>query len=131
MTGYHTVRGGRYKCDYCTHNSYKTVSGIITHLKAQHADEMAAALEKQVDDLKTALRRAENKPPRVEVREKVVYKNKPEPKYWYTKSVGIAGIYCSTCKQVTLNPGIPTGQTIENTPHHCGNRTLLPVVEVR
>jgi hypothetical protein len=129
MVGAHTVRGGRYKCDFCDHTSYKTQAGILNHLSDNHLQELLIA-EKDAE-----IERLKNKPPKVVekivTKERVVYKDKPEPKYWYTKTVGIAGIYCSTCKQVTLNPGIPTGQTIENTPHHCGNRTLMPVVEVR
>lgn len=125
MVGYHTKRDGRYKCEYCNHTSYKTLNGVLTHLQDKHYHEVQEArLLAEIDRLK-------NLPPKIEVREKVVYKDKPELKYWYTKTVGIAGIYCSSCKQVTLNPGIPTGQTIENTPHQCGNRTLFPVVEVR
>lgn len=129
MVGAHTVRGGRYKCDFCDHTSYKTQAGILNHLSDNHLQELLIA-EKDAE-----IERLKNKPPKVVekivTKERVVYKEKPEPKYWYTKTVGIAGIYCTTCKQVQLNVGIPTGQTIENTPHNCGNRTLLPVVEVR
>lgn len=129
MVGAHTIRGGRYKCDFCDHTSYKTVAGIQAHLKDQHLHSLRLA-EKDAE-----IERLKNKPPKVVekivTKERVVYKDKPEPKYWYTKPVGIAGIYCSSCKQVILNPGIPVGQTIENTPHQCGNRTLFPVVEVR
>lgn len=128
MTGYHTIRGGRFKCDFCDHKSYKTLSGILNHVQGSHELEVAKAT---ADGLREELQRERNKAPKIKTVEKIVYKEKPEPKYWYTKTVGIAGIYCSSCKQVILNPGIPTGQTIENTPHQCGNRTLFPVVEVK
>lgn len=131
MTGYHTIKGGRYKCDFCDHTSYKTYAGISAHLQAHHAKELNEVLADELAKTMSELHKERIKPPKVEVREKVVYLDKPEPKYWYTKTVGIAGIYCTSCKQVQLNVGIPTGQTIENTPHNCGNRTLLPVVEVR
>lgn len=133
ITAYRIVRGGRYKCNQCDHKSYKTRAGIITHLDDNHKGVYEMQLENE--RLAHKLKQAENKPPKtvekIVTKERVVYKDKPEPKYWYTKTVGIAGIYCSACKLVQLNPGIPTGQTIENTPHQCGNRTLMPVVEVR
>lgn len=131
MSGYHTIKGGRYKCDFCDHTSYKTYAGISAHLQAHHAKELNEVLASELAKTMSELHKERIKPPKVEVREKVVYRDKPEPKYWYTKPLGIAGIYCTACKLVQLNPGIPTGQTIENTPHQCGNRTLLPVVEVR
>lgn len=131
MKGYHEIRGGRYKCDFCDHTSYKTYAGITTHLQTHHAKQLNEVLANELAKTMADLHKERIKPPKVEVREKVVYRDKPEPKYWYTKNVGIAGIYCTSCKQVQLNVGIPVGQTIENSPHQCGNRTLLPVVEVR
>lgn len=131
MNGYHTIKGGRYKCDFCDHTSYKTYAGISAHLQAHHAKELNEVLASELAKTMSELHKERIKQPKVEIREKVVYRDKPEPKYWYTKPLGIAGIYCTACKLVQLNPGIPTGQTIENTPHQCGNRTLLPVVEVR
>jgi hypothetical protein len=135
MTGYHEIRGGRYKCDFCDHTSYKTYAGISAHLQAHHAKELNEVLANELAKTMADLHKERIKPPKVVekvvTKERVVYRDKPEPKYWYTKTVGIAGIYCTACKLVQLNPGIPTGQTIENTPHQCGNRTLLPVVEVR
>jgi len=43
MVGAHTIRGGRYKCDFCDHTSYKTVAGIQAHLKDQHLHSLRLA----------------------------------------------------------------------------------------
>jgi|SRR5690349_2094846 len=122
MTGYTINNRGRYKCRFCDHPTYKTMSGVLTHVQERHELELANAT---IEEMRAKL--AEK--PKVEVREKVVYKDKPEPKYWYIENGG--GIYCSTCKIVQMRVGIPQGQTIENTPHNCGNRTLHLVLEVR
>lgn len=131
MTGLKTMGNGRYKCEFCSHKSYKRKADAIAHLEANHELELAYAT---VGEMQLEITRLKNQPPKVEVREKVVYKDPPAPKkkpYWYVRDYGMAGIYCTSCKQVQLNVGIPEGQTIENTPHQCGNRTLLPVVEVK
>ena len=126
MTGYTVNNRGRYKCDYCDHRTYKTHGGMMTHLDQNHKlDYELAKKDAEIERLK-------RQPPKVEVRERVVYKDPPakkEPEYWYIKSGG--GIYCDTCKIVQMRVGIPVGQTIESTPHECGNRTLKLVLEVR
>lgn len=126
MVGYIVNNRGRYKCAFCDHATYKTESGIQSHLQSQHELDMTKAL---LDENKAEVIRLRSQPPKIEVREKVVYKEKPKPKYWYIKNGG--GIYCETCKIVQMGVGIPEGQTIENTPHDCGNRTLKLVLEVR
>lgn len=113
---------GNYKCLFCNHKSWKSEGYGISHVESKHPKERA-------DLLAERLQQAQNKPARIEYKEKVVYKDKPEPKYWYLKRG--QGIYCSSCKQVQMEVGIPVGQTIENTPHTCGNRTLSLVLEVR
>lgn len=125
MTGFTVNNRGRYKCDYCDHKTYKTRGGMFNHLHEQHPKEL------EIDRLKAHVKRLENQPPKVEIREKVVYKDPPkkETKYWYIKNGG--GIYCETCKTVEMGVGIPEGQTIENTPHTCGNRTLKLVLAVK
>jgi len=125
MVGYSRNQTGRLKCDYCKHKTYKYINGVIAHLNSKHMDQWL------LDQANAEIERLKNIPPKIEIREKVVYKEKPEPKYWYVRERGIEGIYCTSCKQVQRGVGIPYGQTIENTPHHCGNRTLLPVVEVK
>lgn len=121
MVGYTINNRSRYKCNYCNHSTYKHYSGVEAHLQANHATELAIA-EKDAE-----IERLKNKPAKVV--EKIIYKEKPEPKYWYIENGG--GIYCETCKTVQMRVGIPTGQTIENTPHSCGNRSLKLVLEVR
>lgn len=116
MTGYHTIRGGRLKCDFCDHASYKTQAGIISHLSNTHPHELEIA-KKDAE-----IKRLKSAPPKVEIREKIVYKDKPKPKYWYHS------VFCLTCKEVIVNAGIPTGQSIETTPHSvCGTMSLVPV----
>lgn len=125
MTGYTQNTRGRYKCDFCDHKTYKTVSGIITHVQGSHALELAEAT---AEALRAELQRERNKPPKVEVKERVVYRDPPEPKkpeYWN------ATLYCSTC-QIVFSSGIPRGQTIETTPHStCGTKALMRVREIQ
>lgn len=128
MTGYKLNRNNRYQCIFCNYPAYKRMGDCLLHVNKKHALELAEASR---EELRAELQRERNKPPKIEIREKIVYKSKPDPKYWYVRDHGIEGIYCTACKQVQTGVGIPYGQTIENTPHHCGNRTLLPVVEVK
>lgn len=123
MIGYTINQRGRYKCSYCDHSTYKTAGGIMQHLDKNHSVQL------KLDHKDAEIERLKNMPPKIEVREKIVYKEKPEPKYWYIENGG--GVYCETCKTVQMRVGIPQGQTIENTPHSCGNRTLKLVLEVR
>ena len=121
MVGFTLNNRGRYKCDFCDHATYKTWGGAHNHVTDRHPTELALA-EKDAE-----IERLKNRPEKVV--EKVVYKDKPKPKYWYIENGG--GIYCESCKIVQMRVGIPEGQTIENTPHECGNRTLKLVLEVR
>lgn len=121
MIGYYVNSRGRLQCNYCNHSSYKTNGGILHHLENHHA------IDVELDKAKAEIERLKSKPPKVEVREKIVYKEKPAPKFWY----GPEGIYCSSCKTVIRRPGIAVGQTIENTPCACGNRTLMLITEFK
>lgn len=122
MVGYHTTNRGRYKCDFCDQRSYKTVSGINSHVQAHHELELERATS---DALRKELERERRKAPKIVEREKVVYKDKPDPKYWHH------GVYCTACRIAYRSVGVPFGQTIESTPHsNCGTRSLLPVNEV-
>lgn len=117
MTGYHTTNRGRYKCDFCTQRSYKTVSGILNHVNKLHELEVTKGA---LEEMRGEMSRLKNQPPKVV--EKVVYQEKPDPKYWRHN------IFCTACKEVKYNAGIPFGQTIENTPcNGCGTRSLLPI----
>ena len=137
MPGYTVNTRGRYKCQFCDHRTYKHQSGVVTHLEQHHQQLYAmaqenAALQSKYDANSRALQRLKDQPPKVVEKERVVYRDPPakkETKYWYIKNGG--GIYCETCKTVQMGVGIPEGQTIENTPHTCGNRTLKLVLEVR
>lgn len=122
MVGFSLNNKGRYKCDYCDHKSYKTWGGANNHVLAEHQAEHDLVLAKN------EIARLKARPP--EVKERVVYKDKPQPEYWYIENNG--GVYCETCRIVQMRVGIPAGQTIENTPHSpCGNRTLKLVLEVK
>lgn len=131
MTGIRTMGNGRYKCIFCSHKSYKRQADALTHVHNNHELELANAT---IEEMRGTIARLKKQPPKVVEKERVVYRDPPakkEPEYWYVRKYGMEGIYCSTCKQVQTGVGIPVGQTIENTPHSCGNRTLMPVVEVR
>lgn len=121
MIGYDINNRGRYKCHFCNHETYKTLSGVLNHIEHMHPKDL------ENEELKDRVNRLQTVPPRIIEKEKIIYKEKPEPKYWY----GPAGIYCSSCKTVIRNPGIPVGQTIENTPCACGNRTLMLITEFK
>lgn len=125
MTGYTVNNRGRYKCDFCDHRTYKTVAGILTHVQKTHELELERAVS---DDLRRRLELAKNQPPKVVTKERVVYRDPPEPKkpeYWYP-----TGLYCQTCKIAMSRAGIPRGQTVDNTPHSvCGTRSLLLITE--
>lgn len=126
MIGYDITRQGRYRCTFCPHHrSWVSRHGVDNHLESKHPTELALA-QKDAE-----IERLKNKPPKVEVREKIVYRDAPKPKevkYWY----GVVGIYCSSCRRVSTNPGIPVGQTIENTPcSNCRNHTLMLVEEIK
>lgn len=133
MDGLRIMGNGRYKCIFCNHKSYKHNTAAIQHVVYKHELELAHATE---DKLRNEIALLKKQPPKVVEKERIVYRDPPKPTekktvYWYVRDYGMAGIYCTSCKQVQLNVGIPEGQTIENTPHKCGNRTLLPVVEVK
>jgi hypothetical protein len=118
MTCYTVNNRGRYKCNFCDHSTYKTVGGILSHLESQHELEMTKAL---LDENKAEVTRLRSQPPKVVEKERVVYKDKPEPKYTYVN------VFCTTCKWV-FNAGIPNGIAVENTRHsHCGVVSLFPV----
>lgn len=124
-TGYHTTNRGRYKCDYCTQRSYKTISGITTHVTKYHELELT---KDALDDSQREAARLRNQKPKVVEKERIVYREapkKPDPKYWHH------GVFCTACRIAYRSVGIPYGQTIESTPHsNCGTRSLVPVDEV-
>lgn len=121
MYGFTTNNRGRYQCDFCSHNSYKIWGAAKSHVERFHAHELEVAkLKREIKILK------EKKTDALQPR--VIYRDPPKPKYWYIKNGG--GIYCETCKTVQMDVGIPVGQTIESTPHDCGNKTLKLVLRV-
>lgn len=126
MTGYSLSKRGRYKCDFCDHKSYKTMSGVLTHLHSNHELELEKATS---DALRAELQRERSKPPKVVEKERIVYRDppaKPEPKqeYWYRN------VFCTTCK-LAFHTGIPKGYAVENTRHStCGTVALMPIERV-
>lgn len=121
MIGYRLNNRGRYQCNYCGHPSYKNEIHATLHRDSKHH------LEAEIERRDVEIAKLKNTPPKIE--EKIVYRDKPqaEEKYWY----GPAGIYCSSCKTVIRKPGIPVGQTVENTPCTCGNTTLMLIMEFK
>jgi len=132
MTGYRVTTRGRYKCSFCDHPSYKRMGGVLGHIRDKHELQLANAT---IEEMRGKIDQLKNQPPKIVEKERIVYRDPPKTEkkkeYWYVRNYGLEGIYCTACKQVQTGVGIPVGQTIENTPHSCGNRTLLPVVEVR
>lgn len=122
MSGYKINKRGRYQCSFCTHPSYKIYGALISHLNTKHELEFKLA---QKDD---EIERLSGRKPRVEIREKVVYRDppkKPDPKFWYT------GVFCTSCKIAYGSVGVPYGQTLEETPHsNCGTKSLVLCSEV-
>lgn len=128
MTGYTQNTRGRYKCNFCNHPAYKRQFDVVTHLQGKHELEITKAI---LEENKAEVTRLRSQPPKVVEKERIVYRDAPQPEkveYWYPKA---AGIFCTTCKVVMCNAGIPIGQTVESTPHHCGNRTLMLVMEIQ
>lgn len=114
---------GRYKCNFCDHTTYKTIGGAVAHLDQHHPHEKALAL-KDVE-----IERLKNRPPKIEVREKIVYRDPPAPKKEEKKFWSVPGLYCSNCKTAQRGGGIPIGQTVEDTPHSvCGTRSLMLIL---
>ena len=120
---FHKNKRGRYQCDLCSHTTWKTLSGLLRHQDEQHKAEIYTLdRDKELDEFRS-------KKPEVVYKEKIVYRDRPdEPKtkYYYP---GI-GIYCSTCQSVYKGAGVPVGQTIQGTPHTCGNKTVMLVTEI-
>lgn len=122
IAGVKVIRGGRYGCEFCTHKSWKQLASAVSHVQEYHPKDS------EIAQLKRDLKKEQNKPPQLKIEEKVVYKEKPQPKYW---SEPIAA-FCGTCHVVMTGTKIPRGQTIENTPHSvCGTTALQLVKEIQ
>lgn len=125
MTGFTQNTRGRYKCDFCDHTTYKTMSGVLTHVQSNHALELAEAT---AEALRAELQRERTKPPKVVEKERIVYRDPPVQKekpieYWDCP------VFCVGCKEVMAGGRIPRGQTVEETPHsRCGTRSLVPIL---
>lgn len=98
MVGYTVNTHGRYKCEYCNHKTYKTVSGIERHLYDQHLMSWRLA-QKDAE-----IARLKNMPPK----ERIVYRDPPEPKDDARYS---AVVYCPNCLTVD-SVSIVRGQAI-------------------
>lgn len=115
-------RNGKYACLFCTHKAWKSEGPAMRHVDNSHMADRARLLADKLQE-------AQDKPPRIEYRERVVYKDKPEKKYWETDPVML---YCEAEKTVFQNTRMPRGQLIENTPcHGCGNRSLKLVISIQ
>ena len=122
IAGLRINKVGRYACEFCKHDTWKQLAAAERHVLNQHP------VENENAELKRKINRLETKPPVIKTveKEKIVYRDAPKPKYWYTN------IYCEACRIVIQNAGIPTGQTIESTPHSiCGTRSLKLVVAIQ
>lgn len=111
---------GNYQCVFCTHKSWKAESYGITHVESKHPKERADLLSKKLQE-------AQNKPPRVEYKERIVYKDRPEPEY----SDKRVNVFCETCCIVMTDVRLPKNHTIHTTScNYCGCTTLKIVHKV-
>lgn len=90
---------GNYKCLFCNHTVWKHEKFGITHVETAHPKERADLLAKKLAE-------AQNKPPRVEYKERIVYKTKTETQPRYS-----AVVYCPVCQSVD-SVNIVHGQAI-------------------
>lgn len=102
---------GNYACLFCKHPTWKRESAAQAHVVKEHSKERADLLLKK-------LKEAENKPPRVEYKERVVYKDRPEPEYQDKR----IDIYCSNCRVVMTGVRLPSRHSINTT--SCSNCAL-------
>lgn len=111
---------GNYKCLFCTHKVWKREEPASKHVMTKHPVERA-------DLLAEKLKEAQNKPPRIEYKERVVYKDRPEPDY-KDKQVNV---FCDTCCVVMTDVRLPKNHTIHTTScNYCGCTTLKIVHKI-
>lgn len=119
MTGIRINKRGNYACEFCDHSSWKQRAAAENHVQREHPEQLKIA------ELEQQLKRERLKKQTVQTVEKVVYKEKPKPKYTYHD------VCCVNCR-LAFHTGIPFGQTIEETPHSdCGTRTMIKVTIIR
>lgn len=113
-------RNGKYACLFCTHKAWKGEGPAMRHVDNNHMKERAKLLADKLQE-------AQNKPPRTEYREKVVYKDRPEPEY---KDERI-DIYCTNCCIVMTQVRLPRQHSISTTScNKCGLTTLRIVSKI-
>ena len=111
---------GNYKCLFCDHKVWKREEPAKNHVNNKHPKERADLLSKKLQE-------AQNKPPRTEYREKIVYKDRPEPEY---KDERI-DIYCTNCCIVMTGVRLPRHNNINTTScNKCGLTTLALVTKI-
>lgn len=111
---------GNYKCLFCNHKVWKTATPAETHVTKKHPAERAELLSKKLQE-------AQNKPPRIEYKERVVYKDRPEPEY----KDKLVNVFCETCFIVMQDVRLPKNNTIHNTScNYCGCATLKLVHKI-
>lgn len=111
---------GNYQCVFCTHKSWKSESYGIAHVESKHPLERAKLLAEK-------LKEAQNKPPRVEYKERVVYKDRPEPEYRDER----VNVFCEECRIVMQNVRLPKNHNIHTTScNYCGTTSLKLVHKI-
>lgn len=112
---------GNYKCLFCNHKVWKQSEKMaIAHVEDKHPKERAKLLAEKLIE-------AQSKPPRIEYKEKIVYKDRPEPDYQDKR----IDIYCSTCRIVMQSVRLPLHHTIDTTScSNCGNTSLMMVSKI-
>lgn len=111
---------GNYKCLFCNHKVWKREQPAITHVETHHIKERSELLLQK-------LKEAQNKPPRVEYKERVVYRDPPKTEY-QDKQVNV---FCETCFIVMTEVRLPKNHTVHTTScNYCGCTTLKIVHKI-
>ena len=120
FVGLEYTNRGNYKCLFCNHKVWKSEKIASAHVENKHPKERADLLSKKLQE-------AQNKPPRVEYKERVVYKDRPEAEY----SDKQVSVFCDECRIVMTNVRLPKNHTIRTTScNYCGTTSLKIVHKV-
>lgn len=120
LVGLRINNRSNYACLFCTHKAWKGEAAAERHVLEKHPKE-------RMDLLAKKLQEAQNKPPRIEYKERIVYKDRPEPEY----KDKLVNVFCETCFIVMQDVRLPRNSTIHSTScNYCGCTTLKLVHKV-
>lgn len=112
---------GHYACLFCTHKSWKGETAAETHVTNKHPAERAKLLAKKLQEV-------QDKPPRIEYKERIVYRDKPDTDEYQKERISI---YCTNCCVVMQGVRLPKGHSINNTScSYCNTVSLKMVTKI-